>query len=256
MSLPFVITGGGSGIGRALTLALSHKGYPVIIIGRNQATLEETNQLSSNKVKIIVADIANEQGRNLVLRTLSAHKNLAGIIHNAGVVTPFKPIAELTLEDWRSVQAINVEAPLFLTQGLLTKLKGGRVVHLSSGARYLPLHSWSPYCVSKASLHMLWQCLQTEVSEVHFASVCPGIVDTPMMDTIRADKTMPKALSQFYQNLYENTQLVTPAMVASFICWLLLEVNDEMFGQQEWDIYDSTHHTYWAQNFVVPELPQ
>jgi benzil reductase ((S)-benzoin forming) len=255
MTSPFVITGGGSGIGEALALELSKQGETVIIIGRRQSPLETTKAKAKGTLDIIQADVGSDQGRHTIKKALADYPSIKGLVHNAGVVTPIEPITNLTLTKWRQTQAINVEAPLFLTQTLLDQLEQQKVVHISSGARSIPLPAWAPYCTSKAALYMLWQCFKQELPTINFASVRPGIVNTPMMDTIRHNQLMPEPQRDFYQTLYDNEQLVSPEMVAKFISWLLLEVDSIRFNEQEWDIYDTTHHHEWAQGFKIPELP-
>lgn len=254
MSRLFVITGGGSGLGHALTKILVDAGHRVLIVGRTLEKLEQTKAYNKQKISYLQADISKASGRGQVIDYFSKDAKIDGLVHNAGIVEPLKPIKELSLEQWQHTQAINVEGPLFLSQGLLKKAVISKIIHVSSGARYIPMHSWSAYCTSKAALFMLYQCFKLEYPDTSFASVCPGIVDTPMMDTIRTTTTYPSDARSFYQGLYDKGELVTKEMAASFMAWLLLEVNQARFSESEWDIYDKSHHPYWAKGFNIPEL--
>ena len=96
---------------------------------------------------------------------------------------------EVSLDDWRSHMATNVEGPLFLTRELLPKLvEGSRVIQISSGAAHNGKKGIGLYCTSKAALFMLGQILKDELAKqgVWFGTVIPGQVDTPMQAEIRA----------------------------------------------------------------------
>lgn len=248
----FVITGGGSGIGRELALALSDRGKPVLIVGRRLELLEKTAQRSS-LISFLQADVGERAGREKIISYLQNHGQLEGLVHNAGIIEPIVPIQEIDEEAWQKFLAVNVNAPLFLTQALLPKLKQGRVLHIGSGAAYFPVVSWSGYCVSKAALAMLTRCWQSEEENVAVSSVMPGIIDTPMQVLIRDATCMAEEKHQFFVQLKHQKKLLDPKTVALFLSWLLLDVSRDEFRAQEWDIYEKKHHHEWLKApHVVP----
>ena len=234
----FVITGGGSGIGRALTESLVARGSRVLIVGRREQLLQETAKLS-NSIDYIQADIASEVGLQSLVMRLKYENSLSGLIHNAGVIDPIMPMADLEPQAWRKILSINLDAPFFLTQALKQQLVGGRVLHVGSGAAYFPVAGWAPYCVSKAGLAMLTKCWQLECPEIAFASVMPGIIDTDMQAQIRASTSMQQDKYEFFLNLKKNHQLLSVQQVASYLTWLLLDIESTEFSSKEWDIYES-----------------
>ena len=240
----FVVTGGGSGIGKALAQALAMRNKSVLIIGRREQSLIETAAFSP-LIRHLCADVSTQEGRKLILSHLSNEQLITGLIHNAGIIDPILPITAIDEGAWRQVMATNLDAPLFLSQSLYEKLINGRVLHIGSGAAYFPVVGWSAYCVSKAALSMLTRCWQSESGEVSFASVMPGIIDTDMQAKIRSTSGMAEDKLDFFKRLKQNQQLISPATVATFLCWLLLDIDKAQYVSKEWDIYDQSHHHEW-----------
>lgn len=239
----YIVTGGGSGIGRELAHALASRGKDVLIIGRRKQALIET--ASSPHITYLVADVSTSSGRQCIYEYLKNTPTLEGLIHNAGVVEPMVAVTAIDEIDWRQVMATNLEAPLFITQLLREKLTGGRVLNMGSGAAYFPIAGWVAYCVSKAGLSMLTRCWQLECKDMAVASVMPGIIDTDMQAKIRHASHMEADKQNFFKQLYETHRLLKPATVALFLCWLLLDIDQEAYVSKEWDIYDKTHHHAW-----------
>lgn len=240
----YVITGGGSGIGQALAWELASRGQAVFIIGRRVNALKET-ALYSSKIQYCVADVSTSEGRDLI--SLSLEKiSIKAMIHNAGIIHPIEKISSVNLNDWENIVKTNLFSPLRLTQLLLDNLQDSRVLHIGSGAAYIPIVGWSGYCVSKAALSMLTRCCQAEIKNPIFSSVMPGIIDTAMTAEIRNSKQeMSSTDYHFHHSLYDEKRLIQPRTVAVFLAWLLMETDEDTFVSKEWDIYDTSHHPYW-----------
>jgi benzil reductase ((S)-benzoin forming) len=234
----FVVTGGGSGIGRALTKALVVRGQSVMIVGRRVECLQEVSKFSSN-ISYISADVSTDEGLTKIVHALADSEKLKGLVHNAGIIDPILPMSDLSRTAWRNVMATNLDAPFFLTQALKEKLVGGRVLNIGSGAAYFPISGWAPYCVSKAGLSMLTRCWQLECPDVAFASVMPGIIDTDMQALIRQSMHMDEEKHAFFVRLKNTQQLLTVENVAAYLVWLLLDVDLSAYCSKEWDIYES-----------------
>lgn len=240
----FVITGGSRGIGKALAEVLAKKGQSVLIVGRNETTLREVADTSDN-IDYFTADMASDVGLSSLINHLQTAGPIKGLIHNAGIIDPMRPLATISRHEWRQVMTTNLDTPLFLTQALLKQLHKARVLHIGSGAAYFPVASWGAYCVSKAALSMLTRCWQEESTSIYFASVMPGIVDTQMQESIRNAGEMLIEKQDFFKQLKANNQLVSSQTVALFLAWILLETDNETYVSREWDIYESNHHSYW-----------
>lgn len=253
-SLMYVITGGGSGIGRALAHGLAYRNKQVCIIGRHEAPLIETAARYPS-IRYVIADVSTEEGRETIIAQLQKETGLAGLIHNAGTIEPMTSLERLDKAAFQQVMATNLEAPLFLTQALQSVLTGARVLHIGSGAAYFPVKSWAAYCISKAALSMLTRCWQVDKPDIAVSSVMPGIIDTSMQALIRHAKEMAPEKQDFFNQLKQGGRLIQPDTVALFLTWLLLDVDTAVYVSKEWDIYDTSHHAAWLRApYTVPPL--
>jgi len=236
-----VVTGGGSGIGRALAIELASKcELHVLIIGRRLKPLRETASHVPERITVLTADVGREEDRLRVSERITTEKGrLKFLIHNAAVLQPVKPLSAIAPEEWKNHFAINVEGPLFLTQRLLPFMKkGSRILHISSGAAHHAYAGWGAYCAAKAALYALYRVwnLELETRGICVGSVRPGVVDTPMQNLVRqASPEVFPALDKFVK-LKKEGQLLSPVTVARYIIRLLIETDDKTFASKEWDI--------------------
>jgi len=241
-----LITGGGTGIGRALAVRFADKGWRVTIVGRRLNLLQEVARDYPDKISIISADVGSIQDRQKIVSEAKGTLDL--LVHNAAVLGPVGPILDQSPEDWKSHMATNVEGPLFLTQALLPNLvENSRVVNISSGAAHQGIPGWGMYCTSKAALFMLGQLLKDELAQrnIWFGSVRPGIVDTPMQAEIRALEPENFPMVEQFRQYKATGALVTSELVAQYLEWLLLEVSGPQLGEREWDIRDAEWQSAW-----------
>jgi NAD(P)-dependent dehydrogenase (short-subunit alcohol dehydrogenase family) len=241
-----LITGGGTGIGRALAERFAAKGWRVTIVGRRLELLQEVARDYPDKISIISADVGSIQDRQKIVAEAKGTLDL--LVHNAAVLGPVGPILDQSPEDWKSHMATNVEGPLFLTQALLPNLvENSRVVNISSGAAHQGIPGWGMYCTSKAALFMLGQLLKDELAQrnIWFGSVRPGIVDTPMQAEIRALEPENFPMVEQFRQYKATGALVTSELVAQYLEWLLLEVSGPQLVEREWDIRDAEWQSAW-----------
>lgn len=240
-----IITGGGSGIGAALALALAERDWPVLVIGRREQPLTDVCAQAPRHIHALALDVSLAQAGARVCDWLQAKAFSARIlVHNAAVLEPVGALAEVDNAALQKHMSINFHAPLLLAQGLLDQLgQGGRQLFISSGAAYSPIPGWGAYCCSKAALHMLMQqfAIEFEHQQLATASLRPGVVDTPMQAQIRQyDAKQFPEVARFRQ-MHRDNELISPRRVAEFARSLLLDTPSETFHNQAWDIRDSHH---------------
>ena len=236
-----VITGAGTGIGKALAIELVKKhNMDVLAIGRRIKPLLVTATHNRDKIKICRADIGSEAGRTQIINSIDKDIKVKFLIHNAAILTPVKTIEDLTLEEWREHQAVNVEGPLFLSQALLPKMNHSRILHISSGAAHRALAGWAAYCTSKAALYMLYRIMNVELSKKNIlvGSVRPGVVNTPMQTLLRQSDPSAFPDLPLFNQYNDEGKLIPTEIVAKFLVHILLNTNDQEFIEKEWDIYN------------------
>lgn len=233
------MTGGGTGLGREMAKLLASRGVKVFIAGRRKHKLLETQRFSKDLIIPVRADVSTSAGR-LAIKNKLKNLQIDYLVHNAAIIKPLSPLPKLSLSAFRKIQSINLEGPLFLTQLLLSKFKkDARILHISSDCAHSAFAHWTPYCISKASLHMLYKCMKKEFENksIHFGSIDPGMMDTPMQRYICSDKVQfPEKYS--LEELKQENLLLSPEFSAKLCVKLLLEVSAKKFSEKEWCAYD------------------
>jgi pteridine reductase len=186
MSTAFV-TGAGIRVGRAIALALADAGYDLVLHANASVhALEEVAtevRRRGRRAELHAADLADEAAVDRLAADLrAAHPSLDLVVHNAGIFEHV-PFASIDRARYRRMQAINLEAPFFLTQGLLPSLLAAKapcVIHVTDIAAERPYEGYAHYSVSKAGLLMLTRALAVELGpRVRVNAVAPGTVAFP-----------------------------------------------------------------------------
>ena len=242
----YLVTGASSGIGRFLSLELVNSGFSVIALSRDSSHLntlgEELKQIDSNS-RTIACDLSSSEDISKACRIIcDSFLEISGIVHNAGVIDPIKPIGEANSDDWNYLIKVNLLGVQEITQGLYPLINGKkhtRVTTISSGASKYPIGSWSAYCVSKAGLDMWTRCLAEEGKDQNISaiSVAPGIVDTNMQVNIRSSKPEDFPLHPHFVDYHDSGQLVNPQEVATQLLDLVTKHSMEQTGER-FDVRD------------------
>ncbi|MGB5610485.1 SDR family oxidoreductase [Eudoraea sp.] len=151
-----IVTGAGSGIGRAVAIALNNDRWTVVLAGRQEKNLLETAASCNNSDTLVVpTDVKNpESVKNLFAQILKTYGRLDLLFNNAGVSAPVKPMEELTIEEWKHVIDTNLNGVFFCTQEAFRIMKsqdpmGGRIINNGSLSAHVPRPYSAPYTASK-----------------------------------------------------------------------------------------------------------
>jgi NAD(P)-dependent dehydrogenase (short-subunit alcohol dehydrogenase family) len=156
-----IVTGAGSGIGRATALALLREGYNVVLAGRHLDTLEQTAAAAgaaSSRALAVAADVSDPSSvRALFDRTKEAFGRLDLLFNNAGIGAPAVPLEELSVEQWRRVVDVNLTGPFLCTQAAFRLMKeqsprGGRILNNGSLSAHVPRPNSAPYTATKHAI--------------------------------------------------------------------------------------------------------
>ena len=219
-----VITGAGSGIGKAAALAFSQAGATVVLLGRTLSKLEavydEIEQLGNPKPAILPMNFegAVEHDYDHVYELISEEfGRLDGILHNAAELGPQTPINNYPLADWQKLIQVNLTAPFIFTKTmypLLSAAPSASILFTSSGVARQGKAYWGAYSVSKSAGDNLMQVLadENENTTIRVNSIDPGAVRTPMRATTfpaedPSTVTNPDELMNQYIYLFSDASL-------------------------------------------------
>ncbi len=177
-----LITGGGSGIGRALAHRFNDLGNFVIVAGRRQQTLDETIADRANMAAIAL-DIEDPHAITEFARRVTAdHPALNVLINNAGIMRTEDLTAERDLTDADATITTNLLGPIRLTNALIDHLRGqtdAAIVNVSSGLAFVPLVASPTYSATKAAIHSYTVSLRQQLAgQVEVIELAPPAVQT------------------------------------------------------------------------------
>jgi NAD(P)-dependent dehydrogenase (short-subunit alcohol dehydrogenase family) len=216
-----LVTGAGSGIGRAVCEQLAHGGYRLALVGRTEATLEETTQLigarsaAAPEMLVIAADVADAgQAMGAVDLTVEHFRRVDALVNNAGSA-PLAPIERTTEELLYRTFAVNTFAAAYLIGRLwpvFKKQRSGCVVNVSTLGTRDPFPGFFTYAAAKSALESFTRSIANEgrAMGIRAFSVAPGAVETEMLRGNFSTRQIPP----------EKT--LDPADVAEVICDCIL----------------------------------
>ena len=173
-----LVTGAGSGIGRAVSVTLQSAGYAVALAGRRVAELEQTAALakpSGGKMLPIPTDVSQPDSvRALFATTGKAFGRLDVLFNNAGANAPGIPLEDLTFEQWSAVVGVNLTGAFLCAQEAIKLMKaqqprGGRIINNGSISAHVPRPRSAPYTATKHAITGLTKCISLDGREYDIA---------------------------------------------------------------------------------------
>jgi NAD(P)-dependent dehydrogenase (short-subunit alcohol dehydrogenase family) len=184
-----IVTGGGSGIGRAIALAYARAGAHLAIADINLEMAESVKQAivdMKRQAAAIQCDVSQKADVAYMVRKVVEEFGAVDILVNNAGITLRSRVIDMPVEDWDRTMAINLRGPFLCAQAVLPHMmqqRSGKIINISSDSGK---HGWatgSAYCASKFGLLGLTEALSKEVAEeygIRVNAICPGFVDTPM----------------------------------------------------------------------------
>ena len=173
-----LVTGAGTGIGRAVSLALHSAGYSVVLAGRRAAELERTAALaapSDARMLPVPTDVSKpEEVRALFAKTREAFGRLDLLFNNAGIGAPGIPMEDLTYEQWSTVVGVNLTGAFLCAQEAIRLMKtqdprGGRIINNGSISAHVPRPNSAPYTATKHAITGLTRSISLDGRKHHIA---------------------------------------------------------------------------------------
>jgi 3-oxoacyl-[acyl-carrier protein] reductase len=210
-----IVTGASRGIGRAISVALAQEAVTIVLAARSIQQLQITAEQVANaggQARIVLVELTEEKSiRNLVQVTGEKLGRLDILVNNAGV-THSAELQQTSTEDWQRCISINARAPFILCREALPLLKKSQAAHIINiasvvGVKGYPLQS--AYTASKHALRGMTISLAEELkgSNIRVHLLCPGGVDTDMVDNVRPD--------------IAKDELIKPEEIAELVLYLV-----------------------------------
>ncbi|UWU73517.1 SDR family oxidoreductase [Bradyrhizobium huanghuaihaiense] len=180
-----LVTGAGTGIGRAIAIRLAEEGANVIVIGRTESTLQEAaNQ--HERISWLVADIGRSEDLNRIMDAIEARYGKLDILVNNAGVAPVTPFVDLDMAEFDKVFQSNVRGLVELTHKALPMLKErkGNIVNISTSIVDKPMANMAVYAASKAAVNMFTRVWAKELAAdgIRVNSVGVGPIETPIYE--------------------------------------------------------------------------
>lgn len=240
-----LVTGGGTGIGRATAKSIADGGGRVLICGRREAPLIEVSESAAGAITFMTMDVSSVEDRMKVLTHVQeVFGGLDYLVNNAGASVTAS-FAEQNAEQIQRQVEVNLTAPMLLVHEALELLNdGGSILNVSSaGARYqgMPPVGLVPYAAAKAGLNQFTRALATELGGrcIRVNVVAPGMTDTE----IAADAMSDPVLVESLVSITPLGRIGQPDDVARVIAFLLSDEASWVTGQ----VIDATGG-FWLSN--------
>lgn len=184
-----LVTGGGNGLGRAITLALAAAGARVILVGRTRSSLDSVERevtVVGGSARVALADTSDPIAVESLAKSLVG-EDVSILVNNAGVAGPVAPLTEIDVDEWDQVFDVNVRGVFLMCRAFLPGMiekRRGDIINLASVSGKRPLPGRTPYTASKMAVIGLTSTLAHEVGSlgVTVNTLSPGPVRGPRME--------------------------------------------------------------------------
>jgi len=241
-----IVTGGGKGIGRAISLAFAKEGADVVVAATTESALKEVAseiEAMGKRSLVVVTDLADpKQSLIMVDRTLDKFGRVDVLVNNSGIAGPTVGVADMDLNAWQEVQAVNLTGAMLCAKHVLKKSmiphQSGTIINISSGSGRRGLLMRSPYSASKFGMIGLTQCLALEVGRygIRVNCIAPGLVEGERIERVFRERSRVSGVA--YEEVVENAtgrialgRMVRPEEVAALAVFLASDQASGVTGQ-------------------------
>ena len=209
-----IITGSGTGIGRASAILFAKEGASVVICGRRKQKLKETENAIIKDLKLkakdpkrvltVTCDVSKQDDvSKLINKTIKQFNKIDILINNAGVFGGQSIVHKYTLSDWEKIININLKGMFILAKKVIPKMisnGGGSIINIASILGSVAIPEASAYNSSKGGVIMFTKSIAVEYGgyNIRANSICPGLVETPMTQGLLVNKKASSELLKLY----------------------------------------------------------
>jgi NAD(P)-dependent dehydrogenase (short-subunit alcohol dehydrogenase family) len=230
-----MVTGAGSGIGRACALALAREGARVALVGRRKVHLEEVAREISDSALVLAADVSKkDEIAGVVERTVAHFGSLNVLLNNAGVLH-IGTVEQITEEQWDQTFNINVRGLWLLSRAVLPQMRkagGGSIINMASVLGINGARNRASYASSKGAVILLTKCMAVDHGEEHIRvnAICPSFVETDLTAAVVSKAPDPKSVRAERVAVHPIGRLGQPEDIAGLAVYLASDESSWVTG--------------------------
>lgn len=227
-----MVTGAGSGIGKAIALAFIEEGYSVVLVGRRRAMLEEVASMAGNSSGtpcVMEGDVSREDDVSRIFEQIrNRFGRLDVLFNNAGIFTPSASIGDVTLDNWSASINVNLTGAFLCTRGAFRLMKeqtpqGGRIINNGSISAHAPRPNSAPYTASKHAITGLTKATSLDGRKYNIACGQIDIGNAATDMTTKMEKGILQANGRI--EIEPTMDVATVAKAVIYMASLPLEAN-------------------------------
>jgi len=233
-----LVTGGGTGIGRAIALAFAREGAKVAVAGRRveklQETVAELEKIGGEGIAIACDVSSARDGEKAVQETAARFGRLNVLVNNAGVLK-VATIEATSEEEWDRMMTINLKGPFLMSRAALPEFRkagGGAIVNIGSVLGLVAMKDRAAYCTSKGGVTLLTKAMAVDHAKdnVRANCICPSIVETELVAGLFEASAEGKALRDARVASIPLGRMGRPVDVAEMAVFLAAEESSWLTG--------------------------
>ncbi|MBI2682573.1 MAG: glucose 1-dehydrogenase [Acidobacteriales bacterium] len=220
-----IVTGAGSGIGRAIAVAFANEGAKVALLGRNRAKLDAVAAEIGEAAFVCPADMNSEaEITRAVDQTVARFGGLNVLVNNAGVMYPGTAESQ-TEAEWDAMFQTNVKGVWWLSRAVLPHLRkagGGSIINISSGLGLVGGKNRAGYAATKGAVTLMTKAMALDHAheQIRVNCVCPAVVETELTAGVINNAPDPEAMRRARTALHPLGRLGQPEDIASMVVYL------------------------------------